>query len=251
MRAALLIAALTLVSQPTTTQQGPYPGSADPYEQAALVPLEDLATGGGVMAYVGRRVRTRGTFHDVYWPPYYRLTDGQERLLLIWGGGASSLDTVAASGLFVEVVGVFGKTPTSVLAEHPAWPRYCVRASGPLADFTPFERKRRPAASTLEGLALGDDLPDDIVTVVGQYRGRNLFGDLPAGSQVRKDDWVIRHGVASAWVTGKKTRGKGWSLDLDAKSDCRLWILVRGRPERRDGVLRIHAKHVSLTALPT
>jgi len=249
MRVVFLAAALTLVPPWTTTQEDPYPGSANPYEQPVFVPLEDLAAGGGVMAYLGRRVRTRGTFHDLYGAPYYRLTEGQGRLLLIWG--RVSVDAVTFSGLFVEVVGVFGATPARLLTEHPSWPRYCIKARGPLADFTPFERTRGPSTSTLEGLILGEDLPDEIVTIVGQYRGRNLFGDLPAGSQVRKDDWVIRHGVAAAWVTGKKPEGKGWSLGLHAKGDCKWWVQVRGRPERRNGVLRIHAKQVSLTTPPT
>ena len=31
-----------------------------------------------------------------------------------------------------------------------------------------------------------------LVRVSGQFRGRNLYGDLPARSQLDRDDWVVR-----------------------------------------------------------
>jgi len=30
------------------------------------------------------------------------------------------------------------------------------------------------------------------------------------------------------WVTGKKPRGKGWSLELDYEPDGRFWLEVTG-----------------------
>jgi len=64
--------------------------------------------------------------------------------------------------------------------------------------------------------------------VLGQFRGHNLFGDLPERLWGRDDDWVLRSGEGAVWVTGKKPRGKGWSLELDYEPDGRFWLEVTG-----------------------
>lgn len=90
-----------------------------------------------------------------------------------------------------------------------------------------------------------------MVRVVGKFRGRNLYGDLPASSQARTTDWVIKDDVYAVWVTGRKPRGRGWELDASLKRDTGKWIEVIGRVETRRGVTYIRAEKVALSGPPT
>jgi len=88
------------------------------------------------------------------------------------------------------------------------------------------------------------------VRVRGQFRGRNLFGDLPAESQRGRSDWVIFDQGVALWITGKAPKGSGWSLDLDNRSESARWIEVEGEPSARDGVVYLKARSVSLVSGP-
>jgi hypothetical protein len=79
------------------------------------------------------------------------------------------------------------------------------------------------------------------VTVRGQFRGGNIFDDLPAGSSATPSDWVLSDGPFSLWVTGKPPKGKGFSLSPASKADCVYWLEVTGRPERRGEVVVLKA----------
>lgn len=89
------------------------------------------------------------------------------------------------------------------------------------------------------------------VRVVGQFRGRNLFGDLPSASEQRHADWVIKDDLFAVWVTGKKPKGSGWQLDAGLKRDSGHWIEVVGRVETRNGVVYINARSVAQGKPPT
>jgi hypothetical protein len=88
------------------------------------------------------------------------------------------------------------------------------------------------------------------VRVVGKFRGRNLYGDLPARSQRASADWVIKDDVYAVWVGGRKPKGPGWELDGSLKRDTGKWIEVIGRPETRNGVTYIRAAQVRITDPP-
>jgi hypothetical protein len=112
----------------------------------------------------------------------------------------------------------------------------------------------RPAGKdlTLESLVFKPGQHDNqMVRVIGQFRGRNLYGDLPAKSERGPLDWVISEGPYAVWVIGKKPKGSGWSLDVMLKSDSGKWIEVRGKPETVDGVTYLKAHDVRLTRGPT
>ncbi|MCU0240790.1 MAG: Ig-like domain-containing protein [Vicinamibacteria bacterium] len=89
------------------------------------------------------------------------------------------------------------------------------------------------------------------IRVVGEFRGANLFGDLPAQSMRQRADWVIRHDNAAVWITGRKPQGQGWHLDPALKRDTGKWIGVTGRAETRAGITYIRAKEVFLTGPPS
>ncbi len=88
------------------------------------------------------------------------------------------------------------------------------------------------------------------VTVRGQFRGENLFGDLPSSSRARSSDWVIKEDVFAVWVTGRKPKGPGWSLDADLKRDTGKWLQVSGRVRVAKGIVTLEAIDVTLTKAP-
>lgn len=87
------------------------------------------------------------------------------------------------------------------------------------------------------------DFEGRVVAVRGQFRGANLFGDLPSATRRRSSDWVLKDGVFAVWVTGKKPKG----LDLGLKRDAGKWLLVSGRVSVRGEVVTIEAMAVTLT----
>jgi hypothetical protein len=114
--------------------------------------------------------------------------------------------------------------------------------------------RSRPASpeTTLEELLRRPGQRDgERVRVVGQFRGANLFGDLPSASRRRSGDWVIKNDIFAAWVTGKKPEGKGWKLDAKLRRDTGKWILVDGRVRTVNGVVYLLADSVDLTTAPS
>ena len=77
-----------------------------------------------------------------------------------------------------------------------------------------------------------------MIRVVGKFRGRNLYGDLPVSTQRTTADWVIKEDLYAVWVTGRKPKGSGWELDSGLKRDTGKWVEVIGKPETiKDGGL--------------
>jgi len=110
----------------------------------------------------------------------------------------------------------------------------------------------KAAVISLEKLVSREGKMDgQLVRVVGKFRGRNLFGDLPARSMRRVDDWVIKDALFAVWVTNKKPKGDGFELDPSIRRDSSRWVEVIGRPTTRNGIVVIDAAQVSLTQPPT
>jgi Big-like domain-containing protein len=110
-----------------------------------------------------------------------------------------------------------------------------------------------PAEPSIRALALApDQYLGKGVTVVGRFRGANLFADLPqsAGTKGRWD-FVLQSADAAIWVSGVRPRGKGFDLDINARQDTGRWLQVAGTL-RRDGALPwIDATAVTTAAAPT
>lgn len=99
----------------------------------------------------------------------------------------------------------------------------------------------------LESLVKGPDRYQGRTIVVrGSFRGRNLFGDMPAGTAKDRSDWVLRDGPFFIWVTGKAPKGAGFALSLDRPSDATYRLEVEGRPERKGGLVYLRAQEVRL-----
>lgn len=125
------------------------------------------------------------------------------------------------------------------------WPRQgelvVVRAAS-------FERPEPLAAPGIRGIALDPHrFEGQRVTVAGQFRGRNLYGDLPqapsAASETRHD-FVLRSADAAIWVLGKEPKGRGFELDPGSRIDTRRWLEVSGVVRQDRGIAWIQAEEL-------
>ncbi len=116
---------------------------------------------------------------------------------------------------------------------------------------TPAARESA-VATTLEDLVTKPGkLDGKRVVVRGQFRGQNLFGDLPSASRKRSSDWVIKDDLFAVWVTGKKPKGSGFEFDPGLKRDTGKWLQIAGRVATLRGVVTIAADEVTLSKPPT
>jgi hypothetical protein len=153
-------------------------------------------------------------------------------------------------GYLIEVTGVVRRDATA-----PApFPRYAV-------SFWDFDASGLPIAPSIAAEATSVKLPELIanpesvkdrrVRVVGQFRGRNLYGDLPAPSFRHRLDWVLKDERAAVWVTGRAPSGRDFKLDPDVQDDARTWLEVVGRAVLRDGQVVVRAEKIALVPAPS
>ena len=88
------------------------------------------------------------------------------------------------------------------------------------------------------------------VTVVGQFRGRNLFADLPSAPRKSQYDFVLRSANAAIWVTDLRPRGKDFELSVDARVDTGQWLQVTGTVTEGRGLVTIAGTAVAATTAP-
>lgn len=88
------------------------------------------------------------------------------------------------------------------------------------------------------------------VTIVGQFRGRNLFGDLPSAPGKSRYDFVLRSADAAVWVTDLRPRGRGFDLSVDARVDTGRWLQITGTVTQDRGLVTIVGSAVATTTAP-
>jgi hypothetical protein len=88
------------------------------------------------------------------------------------------------------------------------------------------------------------------ITVTGNFRGRNLFGDLPGAPGKSRYDFVIRGAEGAAWVSGLEPRGRGFDLDIDRRVDTDQWLEVTGVVAYERGLVRIDATELAAAKPP-
>lgn len=273
-RLALLPAILCLQPQVRVTvpDSNRPQGTAEVYGDPVQVELTSIAFDPEI--HQRHHVSTRGRFDMLEPPQYYVLGDGGARVLLLLGHGLAKHDADTLMGRGVEVRGIVRAIRPKVYVPTPAGPVDLDLIEDPELPVLPGPSFARPrvsitvlalfdtsdsggGASESEGeLTIGDILAEPArysgktVRLVGRFRGRNLYADLPAGSQRNASDWVLHDGEAALWVSGKPPRGKGWSLDPDYKADTARWLEVSGRPEVVDGVVYLRASKLALTKHP-
>ena len=87
------------------------------------------------------------------------------------------------------------------------------------------------------------------VTVVGNFRGRNLFGDPPGAPGKSRYDFVLRV-EGAIWVTNLRPRGSGFELDINRRVDPDRWIEVTGTIVRDRGLVSLDATTLKLAKAP-
>jgi hypothetical protein len=220
------------------------------YGEPVDVTITDLVQ--SPISYENRSVRTRGRL-GMEGLSTYSMQDGFGARVLIVPVSeiAGEFQDVARTSLGreVEVTGVFLRSSASGAAA----------SSGGLIRFWGFsggevdeKQLEKAAALSLEALVLQPGKHDGrVIKVVGQFRGRNLYGDLPSKSQTGRSDWVLKDDMFAVWITGKKPKGDGFELDLSLKRDTGKWVEVTGRAETRRGIVYLAAQKVALTTAPT
>ena len=92
---------------------------------------------------------------------------------------------------------------------------------------------------------------DQKVTIVGQFSGRNLLGDLPAAPARSRYDFVLRSADAAIWVANMRPKirdssNKEIELGLDARIDTSRWLEVQGTVQQGRGLMWVDAEAGSL-----
>jgi hypothetical protein len=251
----LSVLVLVALSWPAAQAQGQYSQYEQQYGTPVEVALSDLVQSGS--AYEGRAIRTKGElqFESAQGGRQFALRDnfGSRVLLVPVREIAAHWDDEALkmTGKEVEVTGLF-RSATSQTAGGGSLINGAIqfwKFLGPPEE----DEKAVTAAPTLplESLVTHPDKQEGrLVRVVGQFRGRNLFGDLPSSSERSRSDWVIKDDVFSVWVTGKKPKGTGWELDSSLKRDTGHWIEVIGRVEAKGPIVYLRAVRVMQGAAP-
>jgi hypothetical protein len=88
------------------------------------------------------------------------------------------------------------------------------------------------------------------VTIVGQFRGRNLFGDLPEAPAQNRHQFVLRSGDAALWVMGVEPKGKGFDFDPGRRIDSGRWVKVAGTVKTAKGLTWLEGTTIELAPEP-
>ncbi len=109
----------------------------------------------------------------------------------------------------------------------------------------------QPSPSSVRALALEPWKYDgQKITVTGNFRGKNLFGDLPGAPAKSRYDFVLRSAEAAIWVTGLRPRGRGFDLDVDRRVDSGRWVEVTGTVAVSRGLVLVEASAIALAEPP-
>jgi hypothetical protein len=108
-----------------------------------------------------------------------------------------------------------------------------------------------PRAPTIRAISLApDNYVDREVKVIGRFKGRNLYGDLPFALGKGKFDFVLQSADAALWVTGVRPRGKGFDLDPSKRVDTGRWVEVTGVVKREGVTTYVDATAIGLATEP-
>ena len=246
----------------TLLAQRPLGQGYDRYEAMYGTPVDvrlyDLVN--SAVSYEGRAIRTKGTLEMGSSPG----TIGRVYMLRDMGAAVYITPVRELSGVLdsegmqmlgqeVDVTGLFQASSGSSAAVGGLQPAGVIqfwKLQGP---------PEKPTKSVLDAAKLltleslvGDPGRQEgrTIRVVGKFRGRNLYGDLPVRSQRESSDWVIKDDVYACWVTGRKPKGDGFDLDAGLKRDTNKWLEVVGRVATRGSIVYIQAMHVAVTKEP-
>jgi hypothetical protein len=186
-----------------------------------------------------------------------RVSDGNESIRLVFKGGSAPDGLDEIRGEFWDIGRMKPDDPrlagydlraTFQMDPNAPWPRAGEVSALIATSVTPAALSQTP---TIRALVL-DPLRylDQKVTIIGQFGGRNLLGDLPEAPGKSRYDFVLRSADAAIWVINMrpkgKDQGKDFELSLDARIDTGRWLQVRGTLQQGRGLLWIDAEAGSL-----
>ncbi len=88
------------------------------------------------------------------------------------------------------------------------------------------------------------------ISVIGKFRGNDLYDDLSIQSKKTPRDFVIKVADAAIWVTGRRPRGKDFKLNPKMRRDTGKWLKVTGIPWMQDEMVYVKAERIELTDKP-
>ncbi len=201
--------------------------------------------------YTDRTVVVRGRVHDLNGRLSLEDEEGHRVLLASKSEGHAD-ELVDVTGALFDVGRMKQDDPrlagydlARIVGNTQDWPRPGDLFVFGATRFVPADAT--VAAATIRSLVLeGDRASGRQVTVAGQFRGRNLFGDMPRAPGVSRNDFVIRSGDAAIWVTGMQARGKDFEFDPDRRIDSNRWLQVTGTVRVDRGLMVIQATKLAL-----
>jgi hypothetical protein len=238
---AIALLALTAVSaQPqqrrvtTITALRSYPGFY--HQQTVLVVGEvkgtveraTIGTEDGAITLIARelpgepRIEARGTFFDIG-----RMSQDDPRLIPF-----NLLDRIRS-------------------AYQDRWPKPGEELLLMLANSVPAPGAANVTAPPLRSVAIEPHkFENQKVAIVGQFRGRNLFGDLPEAPVQNRYSFVLRANDAAIWVMGLQPKGKDFNFDPSRRLDSGRWVKVAGTVKTAKGLTWLEGTSIELTAEP-
>ncbi|MGE0864023.1 MAG: Ig-like domain-containing protein [Vicinamibacterales bacterium] len=88
------------------------------------------------------------------------------------------------------------------------------------------------------------------ISILGQFRGRNLFGDLPEAPAPSRWQFVLRSGDTALWVMGLQPKGKGFNFDPGKRIDSGRWVRVQGTVGTAKGLTWLDGTTIELAQEP-
>jgi hypothetical protein len=88
------------------------------------------------------------------------------------------------------------------------------------------------------------------VSIIGQFRGRNLYGELPEAPAPAKYQFVLRSTDAALWVMNVQPKGKGFDFDPSKRIDSGRWVKVQGTVRTAKGLTWLDATAIELAQAP-
>ena len=249
------LALALLVAHPALSQQeDPVNRYEMLYGTPVDVSLSDLVQ--NPMAYSNRAVRTTGRLEmspSVQSRRTYMLVDSAVDIALLQPvpeiGAEFESDAMQFLGRQTQITGLVQELSGGL--GNPNQPRIAITFWQFMGPPEEVKGPLKFVDVSLESLVSRPGQEDGkTVRVVGKFRGRNLYGDLPARSERASGDWVIKDDLYAVWVSGRKPKGSGWELDANLKRDTGKWIEVIGKPETRNGVTYVRAAQVRITDPP-
>ena len=221
----------------------------------AQAPSRRLTTIAGLRQFPGfyhlQNVTLRGELDDDGRRILLR-ADGQEIRVVLSDGVRATAGPVEVRGQVIDVGRLDPEDPrVTTVAEGRQGERWPRPGEELFVQATSITSAPPVTALTVRVLALEPwRYEGQTVTVAGNFRGRNLFGDLPDAPARSRYDFVIAGAEGAIWVTGQRPRGRGFDFEINRRIDTDKWLEVTGTVVHERGLVSIEAGELRLAKAP-